>query len=373
LKNKLAEAIASNDLKMAKVYVSTTYAILFFLVVVFILVFIVANQFISWTGILSVPAEMENELSRLMVIIFCFFCMQFVLQTIVVILTAFQSLSMASFLGFLGSLLSLAIIYFLTKTTTGSLLYLGVAFSISPLIVFAIASIFYFKTKFKAIAPSYKSIDFSYSKTLMGLGIKFFIIQVAAIVLYQTTNLIIARLQGPAEVTSYNIAYKYFGIITMAFTIIMGPFWVAFSDAYFKKDIVWIQATIKKLLYVWIFTFFGGLLMLLLSTKLIGLWVGKDVPYDFQVGLAMFLYFITSAFGSIFVFFINGTGKVFVQFLSSIITPIIFIPLALLLGKHFGQVGIIYTSIACNFFGIIVAPVQYNLIIKGRASGLWNK
>lgn len=58
----------------------------------------------------------------------------------------------------------------------------------------------------------------------MGLGLKFFIIQIATVVLYETSNLIIAQLFGPAQVTPYNVAGKYFGIIPMVMGIIMTPF-----------------------------------------------------------------------------------------------------------------------------------------------------
>jgi hypothetical protein len=113
--------------------------------------------------------------------------------------------------------------------------------------------------------------------------------------------------------------------------------------------------------------------MLLVSVPLIKLWVGDTVRYSLHAGFAMWLYFISSSFGSIFVFFINGTGKVFLQFLTSIIAPILFIPLALLLGRYLGQAGLIYSSIICNVYGIFIAPLQYRKIIQQTATGIWNK
>lgn len=373
LKNKLAQALANNDQKLAKVYISTTYAILTLLVTLFIVVFFVFNHFATWTSLLSLPSEMENELKQLVVIVFIFFCFQFILQTVVVVLTAHQQVSMASFLAFLGNLLSLVIIAILTRTTDGSLLNLGVAYSAAPLVVFLVASIFYFRTSFRNISPDLKSVDFKHSRPLMGLGLKFFIIQIAAIILYQTTNIILVKLYGPNEVSAYNIVYKYFGIITMVFSIVMTPFWVAFSEAYFKDDIGWIKDTVKKLIRLWMLVLLAGLIMLFFSRYVINLWVGDAIEYKFSVGIAMFLYFITSALGSIFVFFINGSGKVFLQFLFSIITPILFIPLAIFLGKSLGIMGVITASILCNIYGIVIAPVQYSLIINKKAKGLWDR
>lgn len=373
LKNKLAEALAKDDKELAKTLVSTTYAILCLLVLAFVVIFLVVHHFVNWSAVLSLPAAMEPELRNLISLVFILFCLQFILQTIVVILTAHQQVSTASFLSFLGNLLSLAFIFILTKTTEGNLLYLGLAFSATPLVVYFFSSLFYFKTKYRLIAPSFKSINFSYSRILMGLGVKFFVIQIAAIILYQTTNILLLKLYDADEVTSYNINYKYFGIITMVFSIVMSPFWVAFSDAYHKNDIPWIKQTINKLLKIWALISAGGLLMLLVSIPVIKFWVGDSVRYSLHAGFAMWLYFISSSFGSIFVFFINGTGKVFLQFLTSIIAPILFIPLAIFLGRYFGQAGLIYSSILCNVYGIFIAPLQYRKIIQQSATGIWNK
>lgn len=44
----------------------------------------------------------------------------------------------------------------------------------------------------------------------------------------------------------YNIAYKYIGLIEMAFMIIMTPFWSAATDAYARKDYQWIKGILKN-------------------------------------------------------------------------------------------------------------------------------
>ncbi|MBU7578110.1 MAG: hypothetical protein KAF40_08630, partial [Flavihumibacter sp.] len=136
LKNKLAEALAKEDRVLARTLISTTYALLVLLVLAFVLIFLVVHHFVSWSAILSLPASMETELRTLISLVFILFCLQFILQTIVVILTAHQQVSTASFLSFLGNLLSLVFIFILTKTTEGNLLYLGLAFSATPLVVY---------------------------------------------------------------------------------------------------------------------------------------------------------------------------------------------------------------------------------------------
>ncbi len=73
LRNRLTEALAEDDFTLAKIYVSTTYAILFIIIVPVMLVFIIVNPFLNWTIIFNTSLEMQRELSVLMLIVFVFF------------------------------------------------------------------------------------------------------------------------------------------------------------------------------------------------------------------------------------------------------------------------------------------------------------
>jgi len=132
LRNKFAEAIAKGDHELARIYLSTTYAILSMIIAFVLIVFFCVNPFLNWASILNAPRGMAGELSTLALLVFVFFCLQFVLQLITTIITANQQPAKASFFNFLGSLFSLTIIFILTKTTAGSLIYLGLALGVTP-------------------------------------------------------------------------------------------------------------------------------------------------------------------------------------------------------------------------------------------------
>lgn len=208
MRNKFAEAMAKGEHEQAKVYVSTTYAILSIIIGIVLGIFFVVNQFVDWTKILNTPADMARELSLLATIVFTFFSIRFVLNLVTTIMTANQEPAKASFFNLLGSFLSLAVIFVLTKTTQGNLVYLGLALGFTPIVVLTASTLWYYKHDYRLYAPSFRYVRFKYARNLMTLGIKFFIIQVASIVIYQTSNIIIAQLFGPEQVTPYNIAYN---------------------------------------------------------------------------------------------------------------------------------------------------------------------
>lgn len=375
LKNKLAEALAKKDYKLGRIYVSTTYAILAIIVSILALLFFSFNSFIDWTKVLNTNKALIDELSLLSFIVFGFFFLRFVIKLISIVLYADQRSAMANAFGPIGNLTALILIYILTLTTEPSLVYLGLVMSVTPVIVLILASYYFYKTEYKNLAPSIKYVNFKYANELFGLGIKFFIIQIAGLIIYQSSNIIIAQYFGPSEVTIYNIGHKYFSMIIMMFAIITTPFWSAFTEAWIKKDVVWIKSSIQKLCIVWGLLVVLGLVMLFFSNEFYHLWVGDSVIIPFKLSLVLFIYCITFTFGNIFGVFINGVGKIKLQMYSTIISAIMFILIALVLIVKFnmGIIGIVVASVLSNFYGLILAPIQYKKIINNKAKGIWAK
>src|SRR5665647_2463811 len=62
LRNKFAESVAKGQFKLARIYVSTTYAVLSIIIFFILLLFFCINPFLNWAKILNTPANMANEL-----------------------------------------------------------------------------------------------------------------------------------------------------------------------------------------------------------------------------------------------------------------------------------------------------------------------
>lgn len=371
LRNKFAEAIAKGNTELARIYVSTTYAILFIIILFVLILYLFINPLLNWAIILNSPSSMANELSLIALIVFTFFCLQFILQLVTTIIIADQQPAKASFLNFLGSILSLIIIFILTKITSGSLLYLGIAMSAAPVIILLGSSFWFYTRNYKDFAPSLKFIKFTYARDLFYLGFKFFIIQISVILLYQTSNMIIVQLFGPAEVTSYNVAYKYFGIVPMIFNIVLTPFWSAFTDAYTMNDLAWIRKVIKRLQFFWMLIIFLTLLMLLISEPVYNIWVGDVVTVPFALSAVLALYVLINCWCGIYSYFLNGVGKIKLQLYASLIGGVINVPLAIFFGIHYGLVGVIFPTLIIGLINSTWAPIQYYKIINNQAKEIW--
>lgn len=373
LRNRFAEAVAAGEHELARIYVSTSYAILAVFIGVILILFLCINPFLDWTRILNTPASMAEELVYLSNIVFVLFCIQFVLQLITSVYIADQKPAKASLFQFSYNVVVLIIIYILTKTTTGSLLKLGITLSLTPVVVYIISSILVYKTEYKIYAPAFRFIQFKYAKDLLNLGIRFFIIQIMILVVFTTSNIIIAQLFGPAQVTTYNIAYQYFSLITIVFSIIITPFWSAFTEAYFKKDLDWIKRSMKNLVLIWLGFIFLSIIMILLANFAYKIWVGKEINIPMQITILLGMYVTLYNWNIIFSYFLNGTGHIQLQLYYYILIGLINIPMAIVLGKKLGIHGVIFSMIICLSFGAILLPIQYYKIISGKTKGIWLK
>ena len=376
LRNKFAGAKAEGDDDKAQVYVSTAYALLGFAFLTVWLIFLAINPLLNWSKLLGISSEMRAEVSILAVIVFTYFCIQFVLRIITTILTADQNPSKVALIDFSGQLLSLFFIFVLMKTSEGSLTKLGLALCLSPLLVLTVVNVFFFRGAYHKYRPRWSKVKMSCSKDLLNLGLFFFVIQIAFIIQFQTANIIIAQNFSTAAVVSYNVVYKYFGVLEMITVIFVSPFWSASTEAFLKGEISWIKSSVKQYNLLNLLLVGMSIVMLLLASRVYDLWLGKGtVHIDFQLSLWGFLFFNVTIFSNIYVAFLNGISALRLQFFSSLISPFVYIISCLVLIKYFhiGVHAVFIAAIIANFNGFLLAPIQYYQIIEKNKRGIWAK
>ena len=375
LRNKFTESLAKNNHKLAKAYVSSAYFSVGTISILLLFLFCIANFFIDWTFIFNTDKKMANDLSLIMMIVFSNFCLQFVFKLISTIYTADQRPSMQSFIGFLTNAFSLFFILLLIKYSSSSLLIFSLIFSILPVLILIFFNFYSFNRKYERFKPSFKLFKWKYVKDIMNIGLDFFTIQIASIILFSTDNFIITQLFGPEQVTPYNIALKYFTIITIGFSVIVTPFWSAITEAYTIKDFDWIKKSMNSLFKLSIFFSFLTFIMIFISEDIYLFWIGSSVYIPYDLTFLMGVYALIRVFGLPFNHFVNGTGKIKFQLYIATVGAIFNIPLSIFLAKNLelGLSGIILATILCDIIGLIILPIQYKKIINNRADGIWNR
>ena len=373
LKNKLAEALAKEDYERGRSLISTTYFMMVAIFVPIAVISFIASPHIDWCQVLNVDASNQAVITKTVQVLFIFVALQMIVNVFVAVVAAYQKVALSNLFNVIGQVCSLVIIGSMTLFVEPSLINLAFAYSMMPIIIVFVASFIYFKTSMKEVAPSLKSINTSYIKDLWGLGIKFFIIQVQMIVLYQATNILISHIAGPESVTQYNIAYKLLNVVVMIYTIILNPLWPAFTDAYTKKDYTWMNSMYRKMTKVYGLFFIMVLAIVALSPILYKIWVGDKIKIPFMLTCIIAIYTVIFCWDNLQVTLINGTGKIKLQSYVIFIGLIFHIPLALALGHYLGIYGVATSMIIINAIYTYFFTIQIHKLLNNKAKGIWNK
>lgn len=373
LRNRLTTALAHGDYKKGKIYVSTTYCILLIIFSIIGVLGYFCADLIDWCKLLNISREFNEVLITSSRIIIVTFCATIILKLIQNVFQAYQMTAAAAAVDTVAQVLSLALIFVLTKTTFPSLNNLALVFCCAPLVVYVAYSIIMYCGRFKQVAPSISSIDFTYAKDLFSLGGQFFIIQIICIILYQSVNFVISHYCGPEQVTTYNVAYKYLNCALMVFNIIMAPLWSGYNDAVAKNDFDWMRTVYRRLIKLNVLVVAGVLLMILISPIVYRIWVGDSVSVPFMVSVFIGLYMICQTISTLHASILNGMSIIKVQIIQAVLQGVIFIASIVIVGDGLNLTGILIIMLVTAIIPAIILPIQVKLLLNNKAQGIWKK
>lgn len=373
-KNCFAQAMAMDNRELAKQQVSTTMALMALLFAPLCVVLLAINQFLDWPSLINVDSSYGTELRRVFNVLIVCFCSDMVMRVIGTMLDADQRPALRSLIFTIGQVLSLAVIYCMTFILQGSLVSLSFAFSALPLLVTLVASFVIFSNKrYRSLTPRLSAINFKLTKQIMNLGVQFFIIMISLLVIFQCINVIISRTMSPLAVTQYNVAFKYFNVLYMLFSIILAPFWAAFTDAYTSHDQAWMKKALATLERLWLLSLPVMIVMLLLSPWFYDMWVGGQVQVPFSLSASVACYVLSIMLGGLYMYPINGTGKVRIQLYIYVGFAMCSIPIMTMACKHYGIEVMLLVPTVVYLTQAFFGRIQLKRLINGKAKGLWNK
>lgn len=375
LKNKLGSALAREENLLAQEYVSTSYVLVTGIAIIVSLLFFLFSIFIDWYTLLNIDRYLIVDLRNLINIILLSTLLNFVLKLIDSILLAVQKTVWSSLLYLIGQILILIYIYVLSITKPQNLLIISViGLTFLPIVVKIIYTNFFFKAKYNFLKPRFSLFKKEHVSSLLNLGLKFFIIQLGVLVLFQTQNFIILKTLGASHVTTYNISYKLFTIAYMIFSILMIPFWSGVIEAYAKNDIKWLIKKIRELfvLLIFILTIVTPILYFY-SNSLFSFWLKTTFEVDQSIKVSLLVYSFLLSILTIAMHLLNGIGKINIQLLLYVFSTIINIPISFYLCERYGISGVVWASNFIFLLMNIVLWVQTYRLLTKSAYGIWDK
>ena len=373
LRNKLSERIALRDSRGAKEYVSTTFFTLIGIIIPAIVLILLACTNIDLYKLLNVDPRIIPNLTAVICLSVVLVGNTFIFKFLGNVYLALQLPAVNNALVTLGQTVTLLAVFIQQVFHIHSLTWVAIAYTGGPLLTYLIAYPVTFHWKYKELSPSWRFFKKNKIKELFSLGIKFFVLQIAGIVLFASTNILISRLFSPELVTPYQVTYRYYSFIVMLFTIIAIPFWSATTDAYAKHDVKWIRSSVRKLNLIVLSMLLIIIVMTLVSPFVYNIWVGSGVKTNMMLSSIMGAYIFVIVFSLSYSYILNGIGALNLQLIATVIAALLYLPLAWLLAQRLGINGIALALVIVNIPGAILTRIQYKKIISGNASAFWTK
>lgn len=367
LRNKFAEALAVNDTRLAKEYVSTAYIVLSIITLFVILAFIFPWLKVDWALVFNTEDIYAEEIAKLILITVVFTSIHFTIKLITTMLSADHKPWIPVLLQAASNSIVCIMFYSLKNTIQWGLPEVCFIYMITPVVLIGGYSIIAFNGVYKNVRPSIQFFRLDKTKDLLDLGLKLFLIQVAVLVIFQTDALIISHTLGPENVTPYNIVYRYFSVLTVVSGIITTPLWSAFTDAKAKNDIAWMKSIIYVQLKVFVLQVIIALILILFARNIIAMWVGESIQYSTLLIWSMGIFSIQAVWNNIFSFFLNGISRTRVQSITSLVAIIINIPVSIFLAIKVGISGVIIaTIISLLLFSVLGARETYKYFLENE-------
>lgn len=373
MRNYLSAAISLKEWDKARIYLSTTLRILSILALALSIISTLIVYNVNLQRFFNTTAIPLTELRRSLLTALIFTLIMFVVKNIGIVLISMQKYALSDMIKVLGNALSLMAIYILTRIGDGQLYPVVFAFSAIPVLMFFLTMIPLFH-HYPNLRPRWKDFNPQVANEIFGKGMNFFLIQVTScLVIYGGANFFVTQYCGPAQVTVFNIAYKYFNLLVIGFLIFVSPLWSAYTDALVKNDFVWIRQTLKRSLFLWILTTLGGGFLLLVSNIFYTLWVGNYVNIPLSVSISVWFYISMFNLNTCLTMLINGMNRLRIQTITSIVGTAIYLIAVHLLGSKLGIEGIV-CAMAFVYGGMAIIHLRQCLLLSHqRAYGIWNK
>jgi O-antigen/teichoic acid export membrane protein len=206
------------------------------------------------------------------------------------------------------------------------------------------------------LSPRLCFIDRSCLASLLNSGSSFFLIQVAAVVVFSSDNLVVSHYLGAAEVTPYSVTWRLAGLTSLAQSLIFPAMWPAYSEAYAKGDHSWIRRTfVASMKATTALNLFCVIALVVFGRSAIRLWAGPAAVPHFSLLLAMGIWALISGFMSVESCLLAALNRVRGQAMLSIVAAALNLALSLVLVRRIGSLGVIAGTIA-SYLMVLVVP-----------------
>jgi O-antigen/teichoic acid export membrane protein len=357
LTSALSEAYGKRDIELAQRHVATAFWLLAGIAAACGLLFAALSPHLDWAALLNVHSEVARaEVAQAAALAVGFFLLALPLGVIDRVYAVWQEGAVANLWSAAASLAALLALVVATRTSGGMGL-LVLAYAGGRFVVHAASGAWLFRKYHPELRPAPAAFERASMGRLASSGGLFFVIQIAALILFNTDNIIIARLLGPEQVTPYSVTWSLFTLPSLAFSLAFPYLWPAYAEAFARKDSAWIRRTFRKSVVVSLTVGLAlAATLVIVGRSLIGIWAGKPAVPPFSLLIWMGIWSLIVAGINPVACLLNSAGHVKVQAIFASLSTAVNVGLSVYWARRYGISGVIAATVV-SYLVVAAIPV----------------
>lgn len=363
LRNHLPKALAANDLRLAKQYISTTYLLMTCLAALAGVLGWLLLRRLDLHAVFNIdPAVIGHSVLRRSVgIVFAGIMLQLILKISASILYAIQKSAAVNALAlFTNASILAALCVCPSKDASGNLLRMAWIHVTAANLPYLVCTIVLFTAgRLRGAAPCLKAFSPPYIRESFQTGLSLMWLQIVFMVVSSANEFLISALTSPQCVFEYQAYHKVFKTAAMVVSLALTPIWSAVTKAQIERDYQWIKRIYLLFLGIAALCFAGELCLIPALQWGMDRWLGEgtidvNLSYALIFALSSWVFVLHSINTSIG----NGLSRFKLQLLWMTFAALLFIPLAFLFVRWCGGwIGVVLAGFTAMLPYEILAPI----------------
>ncbi len=206
------------------------------------------------------------------------------------------------------------------------------------------------------LLPRPSLIDLTSARELLSSGSAFFLIQLSAVVVFSSDNLVVSHYCGAAEVTPYSVTWRFVGLAAVLQSLLFPALWPAYAEANATGDLPWIQRTFSKVMQGTLALNLAAVaVMMLFGRTLIRWWAGTAAVPTMAMLVMMGLWAVINGFMNVESCVLAALNRIRQQAWLSAAAAMVNLALSIFLVQRIGAVGVIAGTVL-SYLLVLVVP-----------------
>lgn len=363
LLNALAEALGRDNPIRARRLVSNGFWSLAFLACALILVLVFVMPFLPWESLFKANDGFVSSRHRMAALVL-------MVATLAGLpFSMWQRVASASQAGYLmpvwdalGSAISVSGTWSAVHCG-GEFTALAAATAAGPLSVSIGGHLWYFGLVRPDLRPTRADLDLAYIRDLVVGGGGFLVLQLCGLALPAALSVLLLRLGGALEVTSYAVVGKLYQFAPQVAAFWFTALWPAYRDALTRNEIVWARRSFLKVtLIAALSTGLGCVILVPTAETLVRWWTGAAVGPILMLNLGLALSTLATVITTSVSTYLSASGYVNGQAWLALAQLVVSLGLAGILIPAQGAAGAAWATVGAYL--VVVVPVQTVVILR---------